>query len=129
MTNRELVESVFAALAHGDPRPLLSSMRDDCTWTIAGTASWARAYEGRQAIVEELFARLTSRVAPPIRIVPDRIVDCGDTVVVQAHGANTTQEGEPLENSYCFVIEVVDAKLAALTEYTDTALVERVLGP
>lgn len=129
MTNKELVETVFAALAEGDARPLVSAMQDDFRWTVSGSSSWAQTYDGRKAVIEELFARLQERMVGRIRTVPDRVLADGDVVVVEAHGANTTVDGDAYENRYCFVIRVEDGELAELTEYMDTALVERVLGP
>lgn len=125
--SRKIVEDVFAGLADGEARPLVSAMRDDVRWTVTGTAPWAKTYAGRQAIVEELFGMLSARMAGRIRTIPERIVADGDIVVVEARGANTTVDGEPYENRYCFVIRVEDGKLAEITEYMDTALVERVL--
>jgi ketosteroid isomerase-like protein len=129
MTSKQLVASVFSSLGEGDARPLVSAMRDDVRWTVIGSASWSKSYEGRKAVIEELFGRLQARMAGRIRTVPDRVLADGDVVVVEAHGENTTVDGEPYENRYCFVIRVEDGKLAELTEYMDTALVERVLGP
>jgi len=125
--SRKIVEQVFAALGEGDARPLVSAMRDDVRWTVAGSAPWARTYDGRKAVVEELFATLSARMAGRIRTIPERIVADGDVVVVEARGTNTTVDGEPYENRYCFVIRVEDGKLAEITEYMDTALVERVV--
>jgi ketosteroid isomerase-like protein len=48
---------------------------------------------------------------------------------VQCEGEATTLSGAQYANSYCFVIRVADGKLRELTEYMDTALVDRVLQP
>jgi hypothetical protein len=50
-------------------------------------------------------------------------------VVAECQGDATTVAGEPYANTYCFVIRIVEGKLREMTEYMDTALVERVLGP
>jgi ketosteroid isomerase-like protein len=65
----------------------------------------------------------------PSRITPTRILADDDYVVVQCHGDATTVSGERYANSYCFVIRMADGQLRELTEYMDTALVERVLQP
>jgi ketosteroid isomerase-like protein len=53
----------------------------------------------------------------------------GDRVIVQAHSAATTVRGEPYDQYYCFVFRVDGGWLLEVTEYCDTALVERVLEP
>ena len=76
----------------------------------------------------ELLAPLNARLAPPIRIAAQRIVAEDDLVVVEARGHNTTRAGEAYNNEYCFVFRLAAGKLAAVTEYMDMALAERVLG-
>lgn len=41
----------------------------------------------------------------------------------------TTTRGQPYNNSYCFVIRMRDGQMAELTEYFDSALVDRALEP
>jgi ketosteroid isomerase-like protein len=48
---------------------------------------------------------------------------------VECHGDATTVTGERYANTYCFVIRLAQGRLRELTEYMDTALVERVLRP
>jgi ketosteroid isomerase-like protein len=63
------------------------------------------------------------------RLTPKRILADGDHVVVQCDGDATTVSGERYANTYCFVIRVADGLLREMTEYMDTALVDRVLQP
>ncbi len=126
--NRRLLEVIYAGLANGDARPLVEAMADDFVWTIGGTTRWSRAFEGKKAVVGELFAALQSRIDGRIRNIADRIFADGDHVIVEAHGDNVTRDGQRYDNRYCFVYRLKDGKLAAVTEYCDTALVERVLG-
>jgi uncharacterized protein len=39
----------------------------------------------------------------------------------------TTKNGKPYNNEYCYVIRLAGGQMRELTEYLDTALVERVL--
>jgi uncharacterized protein len=126
--NKQLMQRIFAALAEGDGRPLVDAMAEDFRWIIAGASSWSRTYKGKETVRTELLAPLRARLAPPIRIVAQRIVAEDDMVVVEARGNNTTRAGERYENAYCFVFRLAEAKLAEVTEYMDTGLAERVLG-
>jgi len=40
--NRQLLTSVFDALATGDARPFADAMAEDFTWRFPGEWSWAR---------------------------------------------------------------------------------------
>lgn len=40
-----------------------------------------------------------------------------------------TNAGKRYDNHYCYVIDMKDGKMLALTEYMDTALTEAVLSP
>lgn len=125
--NKQLLQDVFAALAQSDARPFVAAMADDFRWTMVGSNKWARTYEGKQAVTGELFAALRRKM-DRITTIAHRFIADGDHVAVEARGANTTKDGRPYCNSYCFVFRVADGRLAELTEYMDSELVTAVLG-
>lgn len=126
--NKKLVQHIFAELAKGNSRPLVESMADDFTWTIPGTTKWSRKYEGKQAVINELFAALRSMLVAPITTIGERFIADEDFVAVEARGRNTTKGGAPYNNRYCFVFRVAEGKLLEVTEYMDTELVSTALG-
>jgi ketosteroid isomerase-like protein len=126
--NKQLMQTIFAATAQGDSRPLVEAMADDFRWTIAGNGRWSRRYEGKQAVLTELFAVLRQRIEGRIKMVAQRILADGDFVVVEARGDNITKAGVPYNNNYCFVFRLAGGKLAEVTEYMDTELVTAALG-
>lgn len=126
--NKKLVEQIFAGLAESDAHLFVASMADDFRWTVTGATRWSRTYEGKQAVLGELFPVLSSKMAGPIRTVADRILADGDYVVVEAHGSNTTKSGKPYNNRYCFVFRLAGGKLKEVTEYLDTELVTAALS-
>jgi ketosteroid isomerase-like protein len=125
--NRKLVEYVFNETAKGNPRPFLEAMADDFSWTVTGTTSWSRKYEGKQTVLGELFGPLAERVVTPMITIPRRVLADGEFVVVEAEGQNTTRDGRPYNNRYCFVFRVSEGKLREVTEYLDTELVTKAL--
>lgn len=62
-------------------------------------------------------------------MVATRLVAEGELVVVEAHGRNITKAGEAYNNMYCFVFRLADGQIREVTEYMDTAVVNRVLPP
>jgi ketosteroid isomerase-like protein len=125
--NKQLLQDIFAGLARSDARPFVDAMADDFRWTMIGSNKWARTYEGKAAVIGELFAALRRKM-DRITTVAHRFIADGDHVVVEARGANTTKDGRPYCNSYCFVFRVTGGKLAELTEYMDSELAAAVLG-
>jgi uncharacterized protein len=126
--NRQLLLDIFTATAQGDSRPLVDAMADDFRWVISGNGRWSRRYDGKQAVLTELFPALRARIEGRIKMIPQRILADGDHVVVEARGDNITKAGARYDNSYCFVFRLANGKLAEVTEYMDTELVTAALG-
>jgi len=126
--NRQLMQNIFAALAEGNSRPLVESMPEDFSWTVIGRNSWSRTYKGRQAVLSELLAPLSTRIEGRVKLMAHRFITEGDFVVVEARGSNTTKSGKPYNNTYCFVIRLAEGKMREITEYMDTELVTEALG-
>jgi uncharacterized protein len=126
-THKQLVESVFAALAQGNTRPFADAMADDFSWTISGHGLWSRTWRGKQQVREGLMAPLFAQFADTYRNRATRIIAEGNAVVVECRGAVATKAGQRYDNHYCYVIEMRDGRMHALTEYMDTALAEAVL--
>jgi uncharacterized protein len=64
---------------------------------------------------------------PDYRSFAEEILVDGDRVVVRARANAMTVRGEAYPQAYCYVFRIVDGRIAEVTEYCDTALVERVL--
>jgi len=126
--NKKLLQYIFAELSKGNSRPFVESMADDFSWTVTGTTQWSKKYAGKRAVIEQLFGGLRARLAPPIVVEAIRFIADRDYVVVEARGKNTTKDGLPYNNTYCYVFHLAGGKLQAMTEYLDTELVTKALG-
>ena len=127
--NKHLVETIMEARSRLDPAPFIAAMAEDFVWRIIGTTAWSGEYAGKAVVREQLLKPLYEQFVAPTRITPTRILADGDHVVVECHGDATTVSGERYANTYCMVMRLADGQLRELTEYMDTALVERVLKP
>jgi ketosteroid isomerase-like protein len=127
--NKKLLEGIFAELAKGNGAPFRAAMADDFHWSIIGTTSWSRTFSGKRAVEQELLAPLLAQFQNRYTNTADRILADGDHVVIQCRGRVTTVRGEAYNNTYCWVIRMAGGKMRELTEYCDTALIERVLAP
>jgi ketosteroid isomerase-like protein len=127
--NKALVQNIMDARSRREHAPFLAAMADDFVWRIIGSTAWSGEYVGKTDVRERLLKPLYAQFTAPSRIMPTRILADGDHVVVECHGDATTVSGERYANTYCLVIRLAAGQLREMTEYMDTALVERVLQP
>ncbi len=126
--NKTLMQHIFAELSKGNSQPFVESMADEFSWTITGTTKWSKKYEGKRAVIDELFGALRARLVPPIAVDAYNFIADGNFVAVEARGRNTTKDGVPYNNVYCYVFRLSNGRLIAMTEYLDTELVTAALG-
>ena len=127
-SNKQLMQTIFAALAQGNGKPFREAMADDFSWAIAGHSAWSREWRGKQAVLDELLRPLYARFTTTYTSQAQRFIAEGDHVVVQCRGQVTTKSGQPYNNHYCFVCRLEGGQLRELTEYMDTELATQALG-
>jgi ketosteroid isomerase-like protein len=126
--NKQVVERMFAALSNGDLEGFLGCLAEDVRYTVSGTTRFSGTFEGHEAFVTHLAQPLMEELDGGLEIVLDRLIAEGDLVVAEGRGRSQTKKGESYNNSYCFVLRVVDGKVKENTEYIDTQLVASRFG-
>jgi ketosteroid isomerase-like protein len=129
MTNRQLMQQAFDALARGDAAPFVELLSDDVAWTMTGATAWSGTYRGKEVLMAQLLRPLMSRFADRYTNTARRIICENDVAVVECTGRATMRDGRPYENAYCWVCRLDRGRIVELTEYLDTTVVEAVLGP
>ena len=124
--NKRLMQDVFAAISRGNIEPLIAAMAEDMRWTRMGR--WAHTFEGKKSVVNELFAGVKDTLSPSFEVIPHRFFAEGDHVVIEHSGRNTTLDGRPYHNNYCWVCRFGDGRLREIREYMDTELVTETFG-
>jgi len=94
--NKQLMQHIFTELSVGNSKPFVDSMADDFRWTVTGSTKWSKTYDGKQAVLTELFGTLRSKIDDKIRTAAHRFIAEGDHVVVEARANNTTKRGGPI---------------------------------
>jgi uncharacterized protein len=122
-----LLRHVYEEVSRGNPRPLVDALADHVSWTIIGTTPLSGTYQGKQAVLDDLFGGLRSRLSTPVVFSIDRIIEDGEWAVMIARGSATSAQGGPYNNTYCIVAHVVDGRFDELTDYVDTELISRAL--
>lgn len=123
--NKQLMESIFSELSKGNDQPFIDAMAEEMQWTWMGSGQWAKTFEGKQSVVDDLWGAVKITLLPPFKVTATRIIADGDYVVIEAKGHNTTPDGKIYDNRYCWVCCIREGKLRELNEYMDTELVTR----
>jgi ketosteroid isomerase-like protein len=125
--NKQLMQTIYTALASGDRRPFRDRMADNIQWTIIGSTKWSGTHVGREAVSEKLFRPLFALFADTYTNTAHRVLADGEYVVVESRGKVTTKAGKPYHNHYCQVFRLLDSKIVEVVEYCDTALIDAAL--
>lgn len=126
--NKPLLQNALDAMADGNLTPLFEAMADDMKWRWMGTGQWSHSFNGKDAVINELFASVDQTLAEDFKIIVHHIVAEGDYVVVEHSGRNATPDGKRYDNNYCWVCRFGGGKLREIREYMDTRLVTEVFG-
>jgi ketosteroid isomerase-like protein len=126
--NKQLVIDFYEAGARGDMDACFDLVADDITWTDIGSTKFSGTYKGKQAVAEELLGPLFGQLKAGIASTIEALIAEGDMVVALTKGQAETHDGTPYNNTYCQVIRIEDGKIAEVTEYMDTALIDAVFG-
>lgn len=127
--NKQLMQEIFARVAVGDGSLFVEHLADDVVMRVSGQYSWSRTFTGKQSVLRDLFGVVRERTTGTRKTIPLRFIADGDHVVVEARGEMTSKSGVPYNNEYCLIYRLRDRKIVEITEYQDSTLCERVLGP
>jgi ketosteroid isomerase-like protein len=126
--NKQRITAALLELGSRNSAPWLELFADDIAYTIKGTTSWSGTVCGKEAVVK-MLREVVSHFEGRPRFVLGQVIAEGDLVVATCTGDNELRVGGRYENEYCFVCRFEAGRIKELTEYLDTALVDRVLPP
>jgi uncharacterized protein len=98
-------------------------MANDMKWIWMGSGQWSKTFDGKKAILEQLWAAVKTTLVTPFKATANHIIADEDYVAVEAGGQNKTPGGKKYENKYCWICRIREGKLHELREYMDTDLV------
>lgn len=122
------MQNIFAEMAKGNLDPFIDVMAEDMHWTWMGTEEWSHTFKGKESVVKELLAAVKATLREPFEVIAHCFIAEGDYVVIEHTGKNTTPDGRPYHNRYCWVCRFSNGKLRELREYMDTELVTKTFG-
>jgi ketosteroid isomerase-like protein len=128
--NVELVRGAYEALARGDIDSMLGILDENIEWNEAEHVTYwpGGPFVGPQAILHGVIARIPQDF-DGFTIDVERIVGCGDTVLVEArYRATVIATGKPLDAEVAHIWDFRDGKVVRWQQYTDTWQFAEVTG-
>ena len=128
--NVGVIKGIYDAFGRGDVPTVLGLMSPDIVWNEAENFPYAdrNPYVGPQAVLEGVFGRVLADWQG-FQVVPDEILDAGDTVVMLGRYSGThTKTGKPHNPQIVHVWRVKDGKATKFQQYADTLHVARAAG-
>lgn len=126
--NRKIVQKFYEASNSGDMDTCMNLIADDIRWTNIGSTKLSGTFQGKAELQEKLLGPLFGKLKQGISTTVHRLIAEDDLVVAQTSGTAETHDGQPYDNTYCWIIRIRDGKFAEVTEYMDTELVARVFN-
>ena len=126
MTSEEMkatVRAFWESMNNGDLEAQLALCTDDVEFTVTGTTPVSGSNRGLEA-VRGHFERFGALIESSPNMTVKELIADGNTVVCLSEGTMTAKTGIEYNNRYAFVFLFMDDKIASVTEYLDTALVE-----
>lgn len=126
-----IIQRVYDGFARGDLSPLLESLDPQVEWNEAEHVTFwpGTAFHGPDAIVAGLFARIAPTFGHTWTVHVDRLLTCGDTVIMQGRYRGTAQAtGNELAPQVAHIWDLVGDKIVRFQQYTDTWLFAQATG-
>ncbi|MFT5501761.1 MAG: ketosteroid isomerase-like protein [Woeseiaceae bacterium] len=127
VTNKEIIQGLYQNFASGNVPAVTAAFADDIAWTEADGFPLDGTYIGPQAVVENVFMRL-SEFSDNWAVTVDRYIADGDTVVADGkYSWNHKETGEACEVRMAHVWTLADGKATSFLQHVDTARVRELI--
>ncbi|MFL6373763.1 MAG: nuclear transport factor 2 family protein [Pyrinomonadaceae bacterium] len=126
--NGEIIKNLYENVATLNIPAVLNSMDPNISWTEAEGYMYGGTYVGPEAILENVFKRLTEEWED-FRAEPERIVDGGNTVVaLGTYSGKYLKTGRSMTAPFAHVWRFKNQRISEFVQYTDTLVIARMLG-
>ncbi|WDI32174.1 nuclear transport factor 2 family protein [Hyphococcus flavus] len=120
---KALVEAVYAGFAAGDMDRVTGAMAADIVWNEAEGNPYAdnNPYVGPETVLTGLLARLGGEWDGFAAVPQEYVSEGGRVIVFGRYGGTYKASGKSMDAPFVHSWTVVDGKITAFQQYTDTA--------
>ena len=122
--NKKLVSDAFDAWSRGDGRPFFKLLADDVRWTVIGSTPVSGTHNSKRDF-RQTVKSLAEKFAGELKVTVRDVIADGDKVAVQWEGHAVGKNGIAYEQTYCWVMRLIDGLVRECIAYLDTELVTR----
>ena len=124
-TTQENIENL---LINCDFRTLCDNyFADKFDWTIKGSSVLSGVYDDKERFFSQVINRLSNVVADDWKMhLLGTYID-GDVMIIEMRGEVKAKSGSDYNNDYCWIFHFNHDKVAKLTAYYDSLLVNKTL--
>ena len=130
--NASRIEELYEAFGRGDIQTVLDAMDPQIEWNEAEHITFwpGHAFVGPDAVVQGVFMRIGEFFGDTFRIVPQRFVNGGSTVLVEVRYHGVAQAtGKEFDIQVAHVWDLgADGKVTKFQQYADTWAFAEVTG-
>ena len=121
------VKSLFANLENGKSDAFFEHVADEVNWTVMGTHPLAGTYHKKAHFLTHTFARLDKILKEGVVLRVTNLLVDGDSAAVEMESLSTALNGEPFDNTYCWIVHFSNGTIVEVRAYLDSALVQRLI--
>ncbi len=128
MTNKEIVQGLYAAFSTGNIPAVLAVLDEGIVWTEAEGFLYGGTYYGPNAVLANVFMKLGSEWED-FTVHPHQLVADGDTVVSLGEYTGTYKAtSRPMRVPVVHVWKIKDGKVIQFDQHTDTKVLAEQIG-
>lgn len=125
----DLIRATYQGTSEENGQNLLAALAPDASWTEADGFPYAGTYVGPNAIIAGVFRRLGTEWTG-YRAEVHTFLEDGDRVAAfGVYSGTYNATGKSMRAAFAHLCEVKDGKIAAMTQYVDSAMVRQALTP
>jgi uncharacterized protein len=111
------VKSLFANLEDGKSSAFFELVADDVHWTVMGTHPLAGTYHMKADFLAHTFARLDKILNEGVVLRVTNILVDGDNAAVELESLSTALNGNPFDNTYCWIVHFSNRTIVEVRAY------------
>lgn len=127
MTARETVENLYSSFAAGDVPAVVGLLDDDIEWTEAAGYIYAGTYNGPDAVLDGVFARLGGEWDGYQAVPSYLVVEDDKAVAIGTYSGRYKATGKDFSARFAHSVTVRDGKITHFEQVVDSAQVNLAL--